>query len=272
PRSPDSLEAIASICQLHQVPHLVNNAYGLQSEECIRRLNAGRVAGRIDAFVQSLDKNFQVPVGGAIIAVFKQSAIKTIAQFYPGRASCVPSRDLVLTLLHQGRKGLLESYDTQRRLFKKMKRRLIAFAADIGECVYDVDDNQISLAMTLSSIPQEKQTLCWFYPFQSRYHWCTRKEQAVLGYKSSFSAVVSTNDITTIEGCEFVNFGSHSNEQHGGYLNVACGVGMSEAELDELFNRMTAAYTKFTRKNGFFMAGDGYGRSTPDDVDEESDE
>ncbi|KAK6045420.1 hypothetical protein COOONC_17074 [Cooperia oncophora] len=76
-----------------------------------------------------------------------------------GRASCVPSRDLVLTLLHQGRRGLLEAYDTQRRLFHKMKRRLSSFAAEIGECVYDVDDNQISLAMTLSSIPPEKQSL-----------------------------------------------------------------------------------------------------------------
>ncbi|KAK6049909.1 putative O-phosphoseryl-tRNA(Sec) selenium transferase [Cooperia oncophora] len=60
PRSPDSLEAISSVCQ-------------------------GRAAGRIDAFVQSLDKNFQVPVGGAVIGVFKQSAAKTIAQFYPGK-------------------------------------------------------------------------------------------------------------------------------------------------------------------------------------------
>ncbi|RCN30165.1 hypothetical protein ANCCAN_24071 [Ancylostoma caninum] len=40
PRSPDSLEAISGICQMHNVPHLVNNAYGLQSEECVRRLNA----------------------------------------------------------------------------------------------------------------------------------------------------------------------------------------------------------------------------------------
>ncbi|VDM79173.1 unnamed protein product [Strongylus vulgaris] len=60
PRSPDSLEAISGICQIYNVPHLVNNAYGLQSEECVRRINAGRETGRIDAFVQSLDKNFQV--------------------------------------------------------------------------------------------------------------------------------------------------------------------------------------------------------------------
>lgn len=251
PRSPDSLEAISGICSLYQVPHLVNNAYGLQSEECVRRLNAGRAAGRIDAFVQSLDKNFQVPVGGAIIAVFKQSALKPIVQFYPGRASCVPSRDLVLTLLHQGRRGLLQTYETQRRLFQKMKRRLISFAADISECVYDVEDNHISLALTLSSIPKEKQSLFGSILFN----------RGVSGAR----AVVSTTDVTTIEGCEFVNFGSHSNEQHGGYLNVACGVGMTDSELEELLSRLATAYAKFSRKNGIFVPGDGQSYDDSDD-------
>lgn len=40
--------------------------------------------GRIDAFVQSLDKNFMVPVGGAIIAGFDEVFIKEISQVYPG--------------------------------------------------------------------------------------------------------------------------------------------------------------------------------------------
>ncbi|KHJ91051.1 O-phosphoseryl-tRNA(Sec) selenium transferase [Oesophagostomum dentatum] len=239
PRSPDSLEAISGICQMHNVPHLVNNAYGLQSEECVRRLVAGRAAGRIDAFVQSLDKNFQVPVGGAIIATFKQSAILPIAQFYPGRGSCVPSRDLVLTLLSQGVKGLMEGYEHQKRLFLKMKRRLTLFANEIGECVYEVDDNLISLALTLSSIPKEKQTLFGSILFS----------RGVSGAR----VIASTAANTTIEGYEFTNFGSHCSEQHGGYLNIACGVGMTDAELDELFSRLATTYAKFSRQNGLFV-------------------
>ncbi|KAK6039959.1 hypothetical protein COOONC_22536, partial [Cooperia oncophora] len=90
-------------------------------------------------------------------------------------------------------------------------------------------------------------------------------------YNSFSSAVVSTNDVTTIEGCEFVNFGSHSNEQHGGYLNIACGVGMSEAEVDELFNRMATTYAKFARKNGYFQPGDNRCRNHCYDDDDESD-
>ncbi|KJH46027.1 putative O-phosphoseryl-tRNA(Sec) selenium transferase [Dictyocaulus viviparus] len=120
---------------------------------------------------------FKIPVGGAIIGVFKQSDMTTIAKFYPGRASSVPSRDLVLTLLNHGRKGLLETFNIQKRV------------------------------------------------------------------------VVSTTKATMIEGCSFVNFGSHSSEQHGGYLNIACGVGMSEAEVDDLFNRLKTTYERFCRQN-----------------------
>lgn len=38
----------------------------------------------MDAFIQSLDKNFMVPVGGAIIAGFDDSFIDTIGKTYPG--------------------------------------------------------------------------------------------------------------------------------------------------------------------------------------------
>lgn len=44
----------------------------------------GARVGRIDAFVQSLDKNFMVPVGGAIIAGFDEDFIKEISKTYPG--------------------------------------------------------------------------------------------------------------------------------------------------------------------------------------------
>ena len=40
--------------------------------------------GRVDAFVQSTDKNFMVPVGGTIIAGFDKSFISKISQCYPG--------------------------------------------------------------------------------------------------------------------------------------------------------------------------------------------
>lgn len=50
---------------------------------CFFLIKGARV-GRIDAFVQSLDKNFMVPVGGAIIAGFNESFIQEISKMYPG--------------------------------------------------------------------------------------------------------------------------------------------------------------------------------------------
>lgn len=44
----------------------------------------GARVGRIDAFVQSLDKNFLVPVGGAVIAGFDESFVQEISRMYPG--------------------------------------------------------------------------------------------------------------------------------------------------------------------------------------------
>ena len=46
-------------------------------------VQAARV-GRVDAFVQSTDKNFMVPVGGSIIAGFDKAFIELIGKTYPG--------------------------------------------------------------------------------------------------------------------------------------------------------------------------------------------
>ena len=47
------------------------------------RFEKGR---RVDAFVQSTDKNLMVPVGGAIIAGFDKKFIQRVSGAYPGRA------------------------------------------------------------------------------------------------------------------------------------------------------------------------------------------
>lgn len=49
-------------------------------------LKAARV-GRVDAFIQSTDKNFMVPVGGAIIVGFDDIFVDTISKTYPGTVS-----------------------------------------------------------------------------------------------------------------------------------------------------------------------------------------
>ena len=50
-------------------------------------IQQGNKRGRIDAFVQSTDKNYMVPVGGSVIAGFDAGLIDKIGQTYPGRCN-----------------------------------------------------------------------------------------------------------------------------------------------------------------------------------------
>ncbi|XP_026208956.1 O-phosphoseryl-tRNA(Sec) selenium transferase isoform X2 [Anabas testudineus] len=91
PRVPDRIEELAAMCAKYNIPHIVNNAYGVQSSKCMHLIQQGARVGRIDAFVQSLDKNFMVPVGGAIIAGFDEPFVQEISKMYPVTSwpSCV---------------------------------------------------------------------------------------------------------------------------------------------------------------------------------------
>lgn len=75
---------VAVLCSRYNIPHIINNAYGLQSTRCMHLIQEAARKGRVDAFVQSTDKNFLVPVGGAIIAGFDKNFIERISKMYPG--------------------------------------------------------------------------------------------------------------------------------------------------------------------------------------------
>ena len=62
----------------------MNNAYGVQSSKCSFLIDEAARVGRLDLFVQSADKNFMVPVGGAIIAGFHSQLVQDVSQTYPG--------------------------------------------------------------------------------------------------------------------------------------------------------------------------------------------
>lgn len=68
PRVNDNLIEISKLCASRKIPHIVNNAYGLQCTKCLHQIEQATRIGRVDVFVQSTDKNLLVPVGGSIIA------------------------------------------------------------------------------------------------------------------------------------------------------------------------------------------------------------
>jgi O-phospho-L-seryl-tRNASec:L-selenocysteinyl-tRNA synthase len=105
PRAPDDVEGVARLCEARNIGHIVNNAYGLQCGTTMKKLSRAMRVGRIDCCIQSTDKNYLVPVGGAVIAGQDPSVIAAIGQAYPGRASSAPVQDLFITLLSMGSQG-----------------------------------------------------------------------------------------------------------------------------------------------------------------------
>ena len=107
PRASDDVEAIAKLCQKYNVAHVINNAYGVQSRKLCGKIEAAMRKGRVDCVVQSLDKNFLVPVGGAIICASKGNGylVDKVRKLYPGRASISSTLDVLITLLEMGKNG-----------------------------------------------------------------------------------------------------------------------------------------------------------------------
>ena len=155
PRGVDKLLELGRLCADASVPHVANNAYGVQCTACMKAIAAASRHGRLDAFIQSTDKNFLVPVGGAIIAScspeFGAPLIAKVSATYPGRASVAPILDLFITLLHLGADGWAELLNRRQRQIASFRQRLCEVAARHGERVLDTPHNAISMAVTLTS-------------------------------------------------------------------------------------------------------------------------
>jgi len=61
PREPDNIKEIAKLAKEWNIYHIINNAYGVQSREIMRMIRGAVDAGRVDAILQSTDKNFLTP-------------------------------------------------------------------------------------------------------------------------------------------------------------------------------------------------------------------
>jgi len=157
PRACDDLPAVARLCRSADIPHVVNNAYGLQSSKCAHLLEwaAKECHGRYDVFVQSSDKNLLVPVGGAIIAGFDKSWVQAIAKAYPGRASSSTAVDVLMTLLAMGADGWRFLTRDRKANYGKLAEALRATAAKHGEKVLATKGNPISLGNKIENCPHK---------------------------------------------------------------------------------------------------------------------
>ncbi|XP_055901382.1 O-phosphoseryl-tRNA(Sec) selenium transferase-like [Biomphalaria glabrata] len=236
PRSPDRIEQISTICKEKDIPHLINNAYGLQSSKLTHLIQQSARVGRVDAFVQSLDKNFMVPVGGAIVVGFDKNLIEEIGKSYPGRASITPSLDLFITLLSLGSKGYKSLLQERKELFIYLSNSLSICAEKYGERILQTKNNPISLGITLTledDLKGEKATEIGSMLF-------TRNV--------SGTRVVAPGKDAEVSGHLFKNFGSHSNNYPYSYLTAAASIGITKEDVDVFVNRLEKVFLKIKSK------------------------
>ena len=82
---------MAKLCQQAGIAHIINNAYGVQSAALCAQVCSAWRKGRVDAVVQSTDKNFHVPVGGAIIAA-RRGATQLVSGEQPGTPAALQQK------------------------------------------------------------------------------------------------------------------------------------------------------------------------------------
>jgi O-phospho-L-seryl-tRNASec:L-selenocysteinyl-tRNA synthase len=151
PREPDPVKEIAKLCQEHSVPLVINNAYGVQSEEIMKIIRSAIDAGRVDAIAQSGDKNFLTPVGSSIVVTPKKETIDWIAASYAGRATAAPIVQTLAALLALGYKKYFMLREHQQKNRRQLETNLNALANEIDQRVLSVY-NPIACAITLNGL------------------------------------------------------------------------------------------------------------------------
>ncbi|KAK2150264.1 hypothetical protein LSH36_415g02035 [Paralvinella palmiformis] len=233
PRVPDRLEEVAKICATHNIPHLVNNAYGVQSTKCMHLIEQAARVGRLDIFVQSTDKNFLVPIGGAVIAGFEGKLLEEISKSYPGRASAAPTMDMFITLLSLGSSGYLKLCRERKELYSYLKAEMVKCASHHGQRVLETPHNPISIAMTLDGLDRDEATQLGSMLF-TRFVSGTR--------------VIAKGVIQTVNNHEFTGFGSHCDHYPHTYLTAAAAVGLRKEEVDQFIQRLDKVLAKCLKR------------------------
>ncbi|MHA1276012.1 MAG: O-phosphoseryl-tRNA(Sec) selenium transferase [Candidatus Helarchaeota archaeon] len=149
PREIDSIKEIAKIAQAHELFHVINNAYGVQSRTIMKKIQGAIDSGRVDAIVQSTDKNFLTPIGGSIVGSPTETFSNEVSKCYAGRATATPIIQFLAALLALGIDGYEKLRDAQEKNRAILGELLRELAEKHGERLLNVE-NPIACAMTLT--------------------------------------------------------------------------------------------------------------------------
>lgn len=272
PRVPDSVDEVAKLAQTLGVPHVVNNAYGLQCSKCTHLIESGCRGGRIDAIVQSTDKNFLVPVGGAIVASPDKNFINKVSELYPGRASMSPILDLFITLLSLGAQGWKRLLQERKDNAAWFQERFAASAEKQGLRLLRCPANRISFACDLTQLAEPKGqgdvdhltflgsalftrrvsgprvVLCALPATPSPEEPAPQEEGAAGSIAAAVAASVEAASPQVqgkyrkvIDGTAFQSYGAHTNTYSCCYLTAACAIGATREEMEAFLVRFDSA-------------------------------
>ena len=155
PREHDNIKDISRLAQEKDLVHIIINAYGVQSPEWMKLIRAAIDAGRVDAIIQSTDKNFLTPIGGALIASPVKEKIEKISQAYSGRASATPIVNFLISMLSLGISGYQKLIEEQQRNRNLLEEKLSEVAIKINERLLDVF-NPVAVALSLETLKEEQ--------------------------------------------------------------------------------------------------------------------
>jgi O-phospho-L-seryl-tRNASec:L-selenocysteinyl-tRNA synthase len=201
PREPDKIKDIARIAAEKKVPHIINNAYGVQSREIMKLVRGAIDAGRVDAIIQSTDKNFLAPVGGAIVASPNEEFLNRVAETYPGRATAAPIAQFLAAILSIGLEGYEKLRTQQEENRKLLESALREVAERHSQRILNVY-NPVSVAMTLKGRDAKK-----------------------------IGKALYTARINGARALEKNDFGVCCPEYISSYINFDAGIGMQEDEI-----------------------------------------
>ena len=239
PRQPDLVDEIARVCKVAEVGHVINNAYGVHCPLIAKLINRAATIGRVDAVVQSSDKNFMVPVGGAIVTSPSLDFLQQLSAIYPGRASAAPIMDLFITLLSMGEAGYRQLLQSRMELLESFKANLAEFAAECGEEILASPRNTISIGISLKTLDSiansegQDKNLCTYFG-SMLFQRCV----------SGCRVVPKSSKVTSIGGHDFVSWGSHSALTPCSYFTAACSIGLSQGEVLAFMDRLRKVLKK----------------------------
>ncbi len=155
PRESDDIKEISKLAKDRDLVHIVINAYGVQSPDWMKLIRSAIDAGRVDAIIQSTDKNFLTPVGGTIVASPTSEIITKISQAYAGRASATPVVNFLISALALGISGYQQLIEEQKKNRALLEERAKILSKKLGERILNVF-NPVAVAVSLKTLEKEK--------------------------------------------------------------------------------------------------------------------